>query len=207
MTSENRLTFPQGVALAPSSLTIVADLLFEEWTRLGETLKVVHHASLFWLGDWLTYGEQQYGEMYAQAVDVTDYEAGTLRNAKWVASRIELSRRRDNLSWSHHQEVAPLEPDEQDEWMDRAEQGEDGRVWTVRRLRAEIQQQRSEREGHESKTKATIFVETEGNRVKVSLNSDTSELEELLTPVVDNIRAIVWESLNPVDDLVVDVTS
>jgi hypothetical protein len=31
-----------------------------------------------------------------------------------VSSRVELSRRRDNLSWSHHREVAPLEPAEQD---------------------------------------------------------------------------------------------
>jgi len=38
----------------------------------------------------------------------------SLRNNKWVADRVELSRRRDNLSFAHHAEVAKLEPDEQD---------------------------------------------------------------------------------------------
>lgn len=54
------------------------------------------------------------GEKYAQAIDVTGYEYGTLQNFGWVAGRIETSRRRDVLSWSHHAEVAALEPSEQD---------------------------------------------------------------------------------------------
>jgi hypothetical protein len=45
-----------------------------------------------------------YGEMYSQALDATDYEDGSLRNAKYVADRIEICRRRQNLSWSHHQD-------------------------------------------------------------------------------------------------------
>ena len=34
---------------------------------------------------WLNYGERSYGEMYAQAVDATGYENGTLRNAGSVS--------------------------------------------------------------------------------------------------------------------------
>jgi hypothetical protein len=39
----------------------------------------------------------------------------------WVASRFELSRRRDNLSFSHHREVAALPPEEADDLLDRAD--------------------------------------------------------------------------------------
>ena len=35
---------------------------------------------------------------------------------------IEPVRRRTLLSWSHHQEVAGMPPDQQDEWLDKAEQ-------------------------------------------------------------------------------------
>jgi len=35
-----------------------------------------------------------------------DFEYGTLRNAKWVATVFELSRRHDNLPFSFHQEKA-----------------------------------------------------------------------------------------------------
>jgi hypothetical protein len=31
-----------------------------------------------------------------------------------------MSRRRDNLTWSHHAVVAALDPDEQDRWLDMA---------------------------------------------------------------------------------------
>ena len=39
---------------------------------------------------------------------------GTLKNRASVARRIDPSRRRDGLTWSHHAEVAGLEPDEAD---------------------------------------------------------------------------------------------
>jgi len=41
-------------------------------------------------------------------------------NMVYVASRFEISRRRENLSWSHHEAVVSLDPDEQDHWLDQA---------------------------------------------------------------------------------------
>jgi len=70
----------------------------------------------------LNYGEQRYGEKYTQALVATEHTYGTLRNAKYVSARVELSRRRDNLLFSHHQEAASLETtEEQDEWLARAD--------------------------------------------------------------------------------------
>ena len=57
---------------------------------------------MWWLGDWLNFGESRYGETYSQALDATGYEYATLRQAKWAASRYEMSMRIDNLSWTHH---------------------------------------------------------------------------------------------------------
>lgn len=51
-----------------------------------------------------------------------------------MASKIEKSRRRDNLSFSHHQVVTPLEPDRQDYWLSQAEKGN----WTRSELRLRI---------------------------------------------------------------------
>lgn len=64
----------------------------------------------WWVGDWLRFGERKYGEMYSQMLDSTDYEYGSLANMKYIAERFESSLRSENLSWSHHKEVAPLEP-------------------------------------------------------------------------------------------------
>lgn len=71
--------------------------------------------------DWLAFGERKYGEMYKEALEVTDLEYKTLRNAVSVGNQIEMSRRRDNLSWSHHSEVASLPPAQQDKFLDVAE--------------------------------------------------------------------------------------
>jgi hypothetical protein len=74
----------------------------------------------WWVGDWIRYGSAHWGEKYAEAARVTGLDAKTLRNIAYVASRFDLSRRRDNLSWTHHAELAALVPDQQDEWLDRA---------------------------------------------------------------------------------------
>jgi hypothetical protein len=41
-------------------------------------------------------------------------------NMAYVASRVPTSRRRENLSWSHHAELAPLNAEEQEYWLERA---------------------------------------------------------------------------------------
>lgn len=68
----------------------------------------------------MQYGNARWGEKYAEAARITGIDAKTLRNIVYVASRFELSRRRDNLTWTHHAEVAALEASEQEEWLDRA---------------------------------------------------------------------------------------
>jgi len=89
----------------------------------GDKLKRIEGAIHWWLGDWLNYGERAYGEKYSQALDETEFSYKTLRTDSWVAHRIEVSRRRDNLSWSHHREVAPLDLPDQDRLLDQAESG------------------------------------------------------------------------------------
>ena len=48
--------------------------------------------------------------------------------------RIDVSLRRDTLSWHHHKAVSVLEPSEQDELLDRAIKEE----WTIRELRRAV---------------------------------------------------------------------
>jgi len=52
--------------------------------------------------------------MYAQAIEETGLDYDTLKAEKWVSSNFEMVRRRTNLTWSHHREVASLEPKQAD---------------------------------------------------------------------------------------------
>ncbi len=45
----------------------------------------------------------------------------SLKRILWVVRRVELSLRSDKLDFNHHALVAPFEPKEQKEWLDKAE--------------------------------------------------------------------------------------
>lgn len=120
--------------LTETGYSLPEGLSFEMWEAIGEHLQRVERCSRWWIGDWIAYGERKWGEMYAQAIETTGHSYGSLANAVYVSSRIDISRRRENLSWSHHQEVAALEPADQKAWLDRTEvEG-----WTVRELRSHV---------------------------------------------------------------------
>lgn len=128
------LAIPAGVIASHTGLDIKRQLSFEEWERLGKVLDSYQKSIMWWIGDWLQYGEKTYGETYAQAIDATGYDYQTTADAKWVAGKIELSRRRESLGWAYHREVAALEPEEQTRWLDEAESHE----WTRNELRQSI---------------------------------------------------------------------
>jgi hypothetical protein len=111
-----------------------ARLPFEEWQRLGKQLSMHANASVWWLGDWLAFGQAKYGRRYKQAIAITGLDYQTLRNYAVVARHFEMSRRRDKLSFQHHAEVCALPEEEQDGWLERAE----ARGWTRNELRRRL---------------------------------------------------------------------
>jgi anaerobic selenocysteine-containing dehydrogenase len=127
-----------GGCLTPVSWEAAERLTFEGWVAQGRRIGAIGRAVGWWIGDWLRYGNARYGERYARAARLTGYDAQTLMNMAYVASRFEISRRREKLSWSHHAEVAALPPHAQDAWLERAE---DERL-SVRCLREEMRRVR-----------------------------------------------------------------
>jgi hypothetical protein len=121
-------------SLHATGLQLREGLSLQEWAAVGSALARVDRAYRWWVGDWLNYADAEYGDGYSEALVVTGLEYASLDASKWVAGRIEFVRRRTNLTWSHHREVAALEADKQDEWLARAETGK----WTVKELRAWI---------------------------------------------------------------------
>jgi hypothetical protein len=92
----------------------------------------------WWIGDWLLYGNERFGERYARAARITGYDVQTLMNMVYVASRFGVSERRAELSFSHHAELAALDPEAQSYWLQRAET----EGLSVRDLRQELRSQR-----------------------------------------------------------------
>jgi hypothetical protein len=126
-------TSPTGVIDWPVNMT------FEQWDDLGLAVCEARDCTGWWIGDWLLFGEATFGETYAQARALTGRSYGGLRNLSYVARHVPRSRRCESLSWSHHAVVAPLEPEEQIAWLDRAEAG----GWSVDLLASTLRDARS----------------------------------------------------------------
>jgi hypothetical protein len=126
------------VALTATSWSPRRELALEDWQRQGRMLGVITRGGGWWLGDWVRYGNARYGERYRAAAESSGYDVQSLMNMAYVASRFEISRRREKLSFSHHAELAGLPPHDQELWLDRAEVG----GLSVHSLRAELRRMR-----------------------------------------------------------------
>jgi hypothetical protein len=126
---------------SPISWNPPHELDAHEWAAAGRRIGAVGRCIQWLLGDWIAYGNTKFGERYARASKITGYDAQTLMNMVYVASRFQISRRRENLSWSHHETVASLETEEQDQWLDEASRHR----WSVSDLRMMLRAARKER--------------------------------------------------------------
>ncbi len=146
-TTSDLNTTEQGnhqILMTRVGLQINKRLTFETWERAGVRLSGVVDSSTWCLGDWLVYGKHYFPDRYHRAIRAAGLQYQTLRNYAWVSRRFPLERRRPQLSFQHHAEVASLPIEEQDWWLDRAEQG----MWTTKQLRNHI---RDEQNGIEQK--------------------------------------------------------
>lgn len=131
------------VAITATAWLPADEIELREWAEQGRRLGVIGRSAGWWIGDWLRYGNAKFGERYVRASRITGYDVQTLMNMVYVASRFEPSRRRENLSWSHHAEVAAAQDSaEQDRWLDHAE----SERLSVRCLREEMRRERRMRE-------------------------------------------------------------
>lgn len=134
-------TFDDGISL-------------EEWADIGKKAIRVSEAIQWIVGDWLNFGYKKFiealeenspdrreiGERYRIALECLPYEYGTLRNIAWISAQVPVSRRRDKLPFTHHQEVANLSPANQIKFLRLAEE----KGWSRSKLRVEIRHENGE---------------------------------------------------------------
>lgn len=149
---------PAQVGFTSTGLALPKDLTFDDWQAVGVSLLNVERGINWAIGDWLNYGQSRYGAKYTAAVEATGRDVQTLMNVAWVASRFTISRRRETLSWSHHAEVAGMEPRQADAILKEAEQ----LGWSRSELRGAM---RALRSGEESGTGHEIDVPELNKRI------------------------------------------
>lgn len=95
---------------------------FAEHERVGEFIQRAYQASSWWLADWLRYGESRrdWAERLSQAISATGLSEKRLKNIRELGA-IDISRRRETVEPALHEEVCRLSPEEQEDWLERAE--------------------------------------------------------------------------------------
>jgi hypothetical protein len=135
-----------SVVLKNTGLQFTRHPSLHSWMALGEQLFAVADSSTWWIADWLVFGESAFLDRYEEAIRKTQLNYQTLRNYAWVARRFDISRRREELTFGHHAEVAALDKPEQDYWLRKAEEY----GWSRNRLRSEVRGSWRERQDRAS---------------------------------------------------------
>jgi hypothetical protein len=108
------------------SLALPEGLTFEHWQDVGRDLAAREKVLNWWIGDWWAFGEHRYGERTKVAAEgLFPLSFKRLANIGSVARAFgETSRQREVLSFTHHEEIAPLarqSPEAATMLLDRAE--------------------------------------------------------------------------------------
>jgi hypothetical protein len=112
-----------GLALAPQMETDAWRSLVARVAGLARTATGARQTLTAWLGDALAHSGNGGRGLIAECATAAGLDAGTLRNAKMVCTRIPVSCRHDVLSWTHHCKVslAFADPNEIERWLALAE--------------------------------------------------------------------------------------
>lgn len=122
----------QALGYQPDNL---AALDFESWSDMFVGWQLAVRAMPWVLGDLFNLGERLFGEpAYGAIIDDSGVGRATIRNYAWACRQVPLARRRADLSFSHHYEVAGLPAELADDLLDRAA----ANSWARRELRAAV---------------------------------------------------------------------
>jgi hypothetical protein len=115
--------FPRGVTANLVGLQFDDLVTYEEWAAIGPKLALLGDWLPWAVGDWLKHGEWAYGEKYAQAASETGLKEGRLQQYQWVSEHVQNYTRVQfsTLHWTHFRQVAHLDTEKQQEWLQRAQ--------------------------------------------------------------------------------------
>jgi hypothetical protein len=123
------------------SLKLPETLSEADWHIVGKTLGTIETSTSWWIGDWWAFGETRYGVRKA-IVESEEWQGPDLQtcmNCGTVARRFKTSRRREVLTFSHHEATGSLDELDADALLDWAQEtvATTGRPRSVRAMREE----------------------------------------------------------------------
>ena len=116
-----------------------AELSWDDYIEAGKKISCADSATQWWIGDWYNQG-YGYGE-HEEACKKAGIDYDNARKCAVICRSFELLRRRNNVSFSHHQEIARIDDiSTQEKLLDKCEPGPDGKpeIKNVKELRQKV---------------------------------------------------------------------
>lgn len=123
---------------------VIADDVYEikhdDWVKFGQFLRQFRKAYIWLVADWLLTGERYWGDTYAETARALGFKVETMYTYVWIANYVDFSIRIETLDMGHHRLVAPLAADQEQQkhWLQKAAQGDGGKRWPIKRMKAEM---------------------------------------------------------------------
>ena len=110
VTNVGEMEIAGGVTLTRMGAVIAKNMTSDEFCHGLQNCQKLANASMWAIGDLLVYGEGRgdWGEMYTQAIDLTQKSYTSLTQAAMLSKAYPIEDRVEDVSWSHHREALPL---------------------------------------------------------------------------------------------------
>lgn len=92
----------------------------DDWKDFGRKLKKIENHLQWHLGFWWNYGHEKWNGDAEEFAKELGYSVNTLKQYGYAERQVTLYNRLDDVSFSHHIEVAALSPKKQTLYLDKA---------------------------------------------------------------------------------------
>jgi hypothetical protein len=114
----NIITASDNSVTAAADLDLPENLSFSEWSDLGRRLLKAHTRTQWQLGEWWLRG-RRFDSRRESLLEEWGVQRHTVENYAWVCNVFrDISRRREQLSFGHHEAVAKMGADEAGQLLD-----------------------------------------------------------------------------------------
>jgi hypothetical protein len=127
-----------GIEWTATSVRFTQDITFETLEEVMRRTETIGDAVRWWIGGMLDYAEKRWGEQHAQLLAASRLSERQCRRYQYVHTHVAEIRRRSDLSFSHHEEVASLAPEPQARLLAAAAEAS----WSHRDLRERVQEEK-----------------------------------------------------------------
>lgn len=111
-----------GLFLTPDGLKTRGKPAFGSYENAMAVAVYMEEKSPFWKADLLEYAHTRadWAGFLEQVIDAGTFTKRSIDQMRYVSRAVPLSRRVEGVSFTHHAEVASLEPDDQEKYLKRA---------------------------------------------------------------------------------------